>query len=87
MYIIFELLGEYVQTEKQTSNGRIDILLQTKDYIYVMELKVDGTANEALDQIEAKGYAKPFVADPRKLYKIGVNFSLTTRRIEEWKIL
>ena len=50
MYIIFELLGEYVQTEKQTSNGRIDILLQTKDYVYIMELKVDGSADEALKQ-------------------------------------
>ena len=87
MYIIFELLGEYVQTEKQTSNGRIDILLQTKDYIYVMELKVDGTADEALEQIEEKGYAKPFAADPRKLCKIGVSFSSSTRRIEEWKII
>ena len=87
MYIIFELLGEYVQTEKQTSNGRIDILLQTKDYVYVMELKVDGTADEALEQIEEKGYAKPFAADPRKLYKIGVSFSSATRRIEEWKVI
>ncbi len=87
MYIIFELLGEYVQTEKQTSNGRIDILLQTKDYVYVMELKVDGTADEALEQIEEKGYAKPFSADPRKLYKIGVCFSSSTRRIEEWKVV
>ena len=48
MYIIFELLGEYVQTEKQTSNGRIDILIQTKDYVCIMELKVDGSADEAL---------------------------------------
>ena len=86
MYIIFELLGEYVQTERQTSNGRIDILLQTKDYIYVMELKMDGTADEALAQIEEKGYAKPFVADPRRLCKIGVSFSSATRRIEEWKV-
>ena len=87
MYIIFELLGEYVQTEKQTSNGRIDILLQTKDYVYVMELKVDGTADEALEQIEEKGYAKPFAADSRKLYKIGVCFSSSSRRIEEWKVV
>ena len=86
MYIIFELLGEYVQTERQTSNGRIDILLQTKDYIYVMELKMDGTADEALAQIEEKGYAKPFAADPRKLCKIGVSFSSASRRIEEWKV-
>ena len=87
MYIIFELLGEYVQTEKQTSNGRIDILLQTKDYIYVMELKVDGSADEALRQIEEKGYDRPFAADPRKLFKIGASFSSANRRIEEWKVI
>ena len=86
MYIIFELLGEYVQTEKQTSNGRIDILLQTKDYVYIMELKVDGSADEALRQIEEKGYDRPFADDQRKLFKIGVSFSKENRRIKEWEI-
>ena len=87
MYIIFELLGEYVQTEKQTSNGRIDILLQTKEFIYIMELKVDGSADEALRQIEEKGYDRQFADDQRKLFKIGVSFSKENRRIEEWKVI
>ena len=87
MYIIFELLGEYVQTEKQTSNGRIDILLQTKDYVYIMELKVDSSADEALKQIEEKGYDRPFSADPRRLFRIGVSFSSANRRIDEWKVI
>ena len=87
MYIIFELLGEYVQTEKQTSNGRIDILLQTRDYIYIMEIKTDSSADEALKQIDEKGYDKPFAADSRKLYKIGVSFSKENRRIDDWKII
>lgn len=86
MYIIMELLGEYVQAERSTSNGRIDLLLQTKDYIYIVELKIDNTAEVALQQIEDKGYAKPFVNDSRKLFKIGVSFSTANRRIEEWKI-
>ena len=86
MYIIMELLGEYVQAERCTSNGRIDLLLQTKDYIYIVELKIDNTADAALQQIEYKGYAKPFVDDPRKLFKIGVSFSTANRRIEEWKV-
>ena len=86
MYIIMELLGEYVQAERSTSNGRIDLLLQTKDYIYIVELKIDNTADAALQQIEDKGYAKPFVNDPRKLFKIGVSFSTGTRRIEDWKV-
>ena len=86
MYIIIELLGEYVQAERTTSNGRIDLLLQTKDYIYIIELKIDNTADAALQQIEDKGYDKPFADDSRKLYKIGVSFSTKERRIEEWKI-
>ena len=87
MYIIMELLGEYVQAERSTSNGRIDLLLQTKDYIYIVELKIDNTADAALQQIEEKGYAKPFVSDPRKIFKIGVSFSTANRRIEEWKVV
>lgn len=86
MYIIMELLGEYVQAERSTSNGRIDLLLQTKDYIYIVELKIDNTADAALQQIEDKGYAKPFVNDSRKLFKIGVSFSTANRRIEDWKV-
>ena len=51
-----------------------------------MEFKLNGTADEALRQINEKGYALPFASDPRKLFKIGVNFSAKTRNIEEWKI-
>ena len=87
MYIIMELLGEYVQAERSTSNGRIDLLLQTKDYIYIVEIKVDSSADVALQQIEEKGYAKPFVNDTRKLFRIGVSFSTANRRIEEWKVV
>ena len=87
MYIIMELLGEYVQAERATSNGRIDLLLQTKDYIYIIEIKIDNSADVALQQIEEKGYAKPFVNDPRKIFKIGVSFSTENRRIEDWKVI
>ena len=87
MYIIMELLGEFVQAERHTSNGRIDILLQTKDYIYIVELKIDNTADAALQQIEEKGYARPFANDPRKIFKIGVSFSTENRRIEDWKVV
>ncbi len=86
MYIIIELMGEYVETERATSNGRIDILIKTKDYIYVIEIKADSTPDEALEQIEERGYARPFADDPRKLFKIGVNFSTANRRIDGWKV-
>ena len=87
MYIIMELLGEYVQAERSTSNGRIDLLLQTRDFIYIVELNIDNTADAALQQIEKRGYAKPFVNDPRKLFKIGVSFSTADRHIEDWKVV
>jgi hypothetical protein len=87
MYVVFKLMGFYTEVERTTNRGRIDVLIKTKDYIYVMELKLDGSAEEALQQIEEKGYAQPFAQDKRKLYKIGVNFSSETRGIEDWKIV
>ena len=87
MYIISALLGEYVQVERTTSNGRIDLIIQTKEFIYIFELKVNADADAALRQIDEKGYARPFEGDSRKLFKIGVNFSTATRRIEDWKIV
>ena len=86
LYIVFKLLGFYTQVEYHTNNGRIDLVLQTPDYIYVMEFKLNGTAEEALQQINDKGYALPFASDARTLYKIGVNFSPETRNIERWVV-
>lgn len=87
MYIISALLGEYVQVERTTSNGRIDLIIQTEEFIYIFELKVNADADVALRQIDEKGYARPFEGDSRKLFKIGVNFSTATRRIEDWEIV
>ncbi|MCD8270659.1 MAG: ATP-binding protein [Parabacteroides sp.] len=84
LFIVFKLIGFYVKAEYHTSQGRIDLVLQTDQYIYVMEFKLDGTAEEALCQIDEKKYALPFAADPRKLFKIGVNFSNEIRNIEQW---
>ena len=61
-------------------------VLKTSDYIYVMEFKLDGTAEEAMAQIDAKGYASSFAADGRKVVKVGVNFSSETRTIDRWII-
>lgn len=87
MYLLFMLLGFYVQVERHTTNGRMDILVQTSDYIYIFELKVNQSADIALQQIEDKGYAKPFEMDSRKLFKIGVNFSTEKRIIDDWKVV
>ena len=87
MYIIIELMGEYVETERTTSNGRIDILIKTKDYVYIIEIKTDSTPDEALAQIEEKGYARPFADDRRRIFRVGVNFSTSARRIDGWKVV
>lgn len=84
LFIVFKLVGFYVKAEYHTSYGCIDLVLQTDKYIYVMEFKLDGTAEEALQQINEKQYAQPFEADGRKLFKIGVNFSAKIRNIEKW---
>lgn len=86
LFIVFRLAGLYTQVEYHTSQGRIDLVLQTADYVYVMEFKLDGSAEEALRQIEEKQYALPFAGDSRKVYKIGVNFSSGTRNIERWMV-
>ena len=84
LFIVFRLMGFHVGVEYRTSNGRVDLVLKTKEYIYVMEFKLDGTAEEAMRQINEKGYATPFKADGRKVIKIGVNFSRETKTIEKW---
>lgn len=86
LFIVFRLAGLYTQVEYHTSYGRIDLVLQTKAYVYVMEFKLDGSAEEAMKQIEEKQYALPFAGDSRKVYKIGVNFSSETRNIERWVV-
>ena len=84
LFIVFKLIGFYTQVKYHTSKGRIDLVLQTDKFIYVIEFKLDGTAEEALQQIHDKHYALPFASDGRKLFKIGVNFSAETRNIEKW---
>ncbi len=86
LFIVFKLIGFYVKAEYHTSAGRIDLVLRTDRFIYVMEFKLNGTAEEALQQINEKQYAQPFEHDCRKLLKVGVNFSAKTRNIEKWVI-
>lgn len=80
------LLGIESDAEFVTSDGRIDILLKTPYYVYIIELKYDRSAEEALAQIDRKKYDRMFRDDNRKIFKIGVNFSSETRTIEDWKI-
>lgn len=84
LFIIFKLLGFYTEAEYHTSEGRIDLVIKTNCFIYLMEFKLEGSAEEALKQINEKHYAVPFQRDRRKVYKIGVNFSNKTRNIQKW---
>ena len=83
-YLIFKLLGFYAEVERNTSDGRMDAVVKTPQYIYVFEFKLDKPAQEALDQINSKDYFLPFSVDGRKLFKVGVSFSSETRKVKEW---
>ena len=87
MYIIFSLLNNNVDTEVKSVTGRADVVIHTKDYIYVLELKVDDTAENALAQIDSKGYSIPYEADGRKLTKCGVSISSEARNITHWRFI
>ena len=93
MWVVFKMMGFYSQTEYHTSDGRIDLLVETPQYRYIMEFKLDGTAEEALQQIKDKNYQLQFFGDALttnkdqgKTYIIGVNFSKETRTIDRWVI-
>ena len=86
VWVVFTMMGFYSQAEYKTSDGRIDLLIETKDYRYIMEFKLDGTAEQALQQIKDKNYLLPFTLDSKKTYMIGMNFSNDTRTIEKYII-
>ena len=85
-YLILRLISVYtVYVEKVQSQGRVDCVLETPQYVYIFEFKLDGTADDALRQIEEKGYANEYASDTRTLYKIGASFSSETGTIGDWK--
>lgn len=86
IYLVFTLLGQMVQCEVHSARGRADCVVETPDYVYLFEFKLDASADEALAQIEEKQYAAPYGADKRKLFKVGVNFDSETRSLSEWKV-
>ena len=83
-YLVFKLMGQFTDVEIRSARGRADAVVKTPAYIYIFEFKLNGTAEEALQQIDDKGYLIPYQADGRKLIKIGVEFSATERNISRW---
>ena len=86
-YLIFSSLNTYVQTQVKCANGRVDMVVFMPDAIYVMELKLNGTAKEALEQIDEKGYALRYATDPRRVIKVGIAFSVEKRTLTEYLIV
>ena len=84
MYVIFSMMSNYVYTQVKSANGRSDIVMFVGDTAYVFELKINGTAREALDQINSNGYMVPYEAGNRKIVKVGVAFSKEEKNITEW---
>lgn len=86
MYLIFSMLNVYVRTQVKCAGGRVDMVVWMPGKTYVFEMKVSGTAREALEQIDSKSYALPFKAEGREVVKIGVKFNKDTRTPEEWVV-
>ncbi len=87
LYVMFSLLSNFCYSQVRTAEGRMDILLKTPTTIYVMELKMDGSVDDALAQIDDKGYLIPYESDGRRLIKAGISFSSKERTIKDWKIV
>ncbi len=86
LHLIFKMINAYhTAIEQPQSQGRVDCIVETPKYVYIFEFKLDGTADEALAQIEDKGYARPYASDPRTVFRIGAGFSSETGTIGEWK--
>ena len=86
IYCLLSLLGLETNAEYATGAGYIDLLVKTPEYIYVIELKLNGTASDAMRQIDDKGYCEPFTSDRRRLYRIALGFSKQTQSIDGWQI-
>lgn len=85
-YLVFSMLNVYVKTQVKCAHGRIDMVVHMPDTIYVFELKVNGSAQQALEQIDDKGYAIQYQTESRKVVKVGVSFSSETKTIDNWVI-
>ena len=86
-FLLLRMLSCFtVYIEKEQSQGRVDCIVEVPNYVYIFEFKLDGSAQEALRQIEEKGYARPYATDSRKLFRIGVNFSSETGTISEFEV-
>ena len=85
-YVVFSMINCRTFTQVKVARGRTDLVVFMRDAVYVMELKMHGTAQEALDQINSKDYAIPYEAESKPVIKIGIAFSQETKTLSDWKI-
>ena len=85
-YLIFSMLNVYVRTQVKVAGGRVDMVIFMPDTIYVMELKVGDSARHALEQIDVRGYAKPYLTDVRQVVKVGIRFDADKHTVDEWEV-
>ena len=86
LYLIFSMLNVYVVTQQKCAGGRVDMFVHMPDTIYVVELKINGTAQDALDQINSRHYAIPYTTSDKRVVKVGVSFSTESKTIDNWLI-
>ena len=84
--LTFKLAGVEVHTEVHSAKGRCDVLVKTDNYIYVIELKLDGTAQEALEQVLSQHYLQPYTDDPRTKIALGISFSSVDRTVADYVV-
>jgi hypothetical protein len=84
IYLVFFYLGQYTESEVNTNDGRLDCVVKTPTHIYVLEFKLNKSAEKALQQIKDKAYAEKYRADPRQKVLVGVNFSSALKTVEGW---
>lgn len=86
-YLVFKLLGQFINAEVQSASGRADAVVKTADTVYVFEFKLNATAEEALAQIDNRGYLIPYIADGCRMVKIGAEFSKEERNLSRWLVV
>lgn len=86
IYLVFRALGFMPRAEEQTCSSRMDIMLRTRRFIYIFELKSDGSVDEAMGQIEEKGYSLPYLDEGKTIIRIAANYSSKTNNIDGWLI-
>ncbi|MGM9804609.1 MAG: PD-(D/E)XK nuclease domain-containing protein, partial [Muribaculaceae bacterium] len=86
LYVIFSLMGRYVDVEVRTATGRVDMVMNSGKALYLIELKLNKSAEAAMNQINLKDYPSRFALSGLPITKIGINFNTESHTIEDWKI-